>query len=305
MMAIMYHYVRPNPGQMVHLKYLGLDDFRRQLDYLEREEGLMDLEGFLRCVETRQAALRGAILTFDDGFRDHMDYVVPELLARKKWGIFYIPTGYYQNGKMHNAHRVHYLLGRFGGEEVLDRLTRLIEPRQLAVSDEKPYRKAVYQGQKVDRAATKVKRMINFDINHNEVDSILDHLMAQFCDQREVASSYYLTVEEIREIHQSGMIIGSHGCSHSVMSKLDLTQQDGEIRESFDFLEKVTGGLRVRTFCYPHGQPVSFTADTEKLLEKNNSAFSFAVGGRDITTADLAQRPQALPRYDCRFIHPC
>ena len=95
------------------------------------------------------------------------------------------------------------------------------------------------------------------------------------------------------------MIVGSHSVSHPVLSKLSPAEQQIEIEESLSFLEEVTGGLTVRTFCYPYGGFHSFTDHTEALLDRAGCLFTFNVESRDITSDDIKERPQALPRYDC------
>ena len=86
-----------------------------------------------------------------------------------------------------------------------------------------------------------------------------------------------------------------------VFSRIDGATQAREINESFAFLEQATGGLELRTFCYPYGGFHSFTSETERLLDAAGCRFSFNVEPRDIAAADLSGRPQALPRYDCNM----
>jgi len=102
-------------------------------------------------------------------------------------------------------------------------------------------------------------------------------------------------------MQQQGMIIGSHTTTHPVLSKLDYQQQQSEIDGSFKFIEDLTGGLTLRTFCYPYGGFHSFNSDTEQILTDNHVAFSFNVEPRDMEPNDLLKRPQALPRYDCNM----
>jgi len=109
-----------------------------------------------------------------------------------------------------------------------------------------------------------------------------------------------MTTEEIKTMHDGGMIIGSHTINHPVMARLSLQKQEYQIVKSFEFLEKIKASLpSLRTFCYPYGGFHSFTDETEKLLTDNQCVFSFNVEQRDINADDIAKRPQALPRYDC------
>ncbi len=76
MKAIVYHYVRPGAPGWDGLKYLHLDNFRRQLDWLARNGGFLSRRKFRDAIENGEPA-DGAILTFDDGFSDHYAHVLP------------------------------------------------------------------------------------------------------------------------------------------------------------------------------------------------------------------------------------
>ena len=98
MKAITYHYVRPDTLGLPHFRYLHIDDFRQQLDRFVANDDLVEREVFFRALESGAAPARGCVLTFDDGFKDHFDFVLPALEARGLWGIFYVPTGMYASG---------------------------------------------------------------------------------------------------------------------------------------------------------------------------------------------------------------
>jgi len=59
----------------------------------------------------------GVILTFDDGLRDHYKYVFPKLKEHNLWGIFYISTAPFHNKKLIDVHRIHMLVGKYGGRK--------------------------------------------------------------------------------------------------------------------------------------------------------------------------------------------
>jgi peptidoglycan/xylan/chitin deacetylase (PgdA/CDA1 family) len=216
------------------------------------------------------------------------------------WGIFYVPTGVYQTDKLLDVHRIHMLLGKNGGQPILNELLKLINDDMLSHKHIEEFRTLTYSNQWNDSPTVSVKRILNFFIDYRYRENVLDVLMNKFFpNERELKNSFYLTPDEIMRLHQAGMIVGSHSVNHRVMSKLSKEDQALEIRSSFDFLDRVTGGLPIRTFCYPYGGFHSFTKETEDLLTENGCAFSFNVEPRDISENDLKDRPQALPRYDC------
>ena len=61
----------------------------------------------------------GVLLTFDDGLRDHRDFVLPVLRERGLFGVFYVASGPAITGRILDVHKVHLVLGRMGGRAVL------------------------------------------------------------------------------------------------------------------------------------------------------------------------------------------
>jgi len=82
------------------------------------------------------------------------------------------------------------------------------------------------------------------------------------------------------------------------MSRLSVKEQELEISTSFNIIDQIVGGLKIKTFCYPYGGSYSYNEETLKALKKNNVLFSFSVDSKDIAESDINSRLQELPRYD-------
>ncbi|OOZ80618.1 hypothetical protein BOW50_01350 [Solemya velum gill symbiont] len=304
MKSIMYHYVRPDEPSLPHFRHLHVEDFARQLEYFGNEFGFVSKDDFLNCMESNEP-VDGVVLTFDDDFKDHFRYVLPELKKLGLWGIFYISTSPFTTRKLIDVHRIHMLIGKFSGKTIADALNDIIKEEMLSHSHVEEFQSETYTRQNNDSSTNHVKRCLNYYIDYKYRESVIDQLMSIFYpDEPDMIDDFYMTQPEIRIMNNQGMIIGSHTVNHPVMSKISLESQEREIRNSFDTLESITEGLPTRTFCYPYGGFHSFTNETEKLLEENGCHFSFNVEPRDIDQNDLLNRRQALPRYDCnQFPH--
>lgn len=297
MKAIMYHYVRIPDSRIPNFKFLHFEDFKKQLDYFQSNYQIID-----PLVISKSVAADGIILTFDDGLKDHFDFVMPELIKRNLKAIFYISTGVYQKNKLLDVHRLHILLGKYGGAFIYNRLKSLITDEMLVDAHVEEFKKLTYASQENDDFTTIAKRIVNYFIGYTYRENIMDQLMSDlFDDEEKLSASFYLSENEIRDMHNQGMLIGSHTVNHKVMSKLSGEEQEFEIEKSFSFIESITKGLKCKTFCYPYGGFHTFTNETEKILEKHHSSFAFNVEPRDIETSDLVERRQALPRYDCNL----
>jgi peptidoglycan/xylan/chitin deacetylase (PgdA/CDA1 family) len=301
MKAVMYHYIRPAPDELPNFRYLHLDDFCRQLDHLQAAFGFMPRDRFLALISDDAVPHDGVVLTFDDGFIDHYTYVLPELLARGLWGIFFVPTGVYDRHQPLPVHRVHLLLGRYSSLAILGALQELLRPEMLSAARAAEFESLTYRRQlDSDEATLRVKRILNYFVIDAWRIPLLDRLEARFPLGDDVFARLYMREEHLSALQQSGMIVGSHGVSHRVMSQLSLAEQRHEIDASLAFLETTLGPPPVRSFCYPYGGAHTFTQDTESLLRAAGCRFAFSVEERDVSRDDLARRPFALPRFDCQ-----
>lgn len=300
MKAVMYHYVRPVPEGLPYFRYLHKDDFAEQLDYFQAEFGLYTLEEFKADMARGDFSSGKVVLTFDDGFKDHIDYAMPEIIKRGSFGFFYINTYPYRENKVLNVHRIHYLLGKYGGEEMTRRVWNYLKKNMLSFAGNTDFQSKTYTRQSNDDATREFKRVMNYYIAPEHQTTVLDYLMEQE-DEAALLHKLYLSKADIKVMHDAEMVIGSHSVSHQVMSKLSAAEQRDEIYNSFADLEAITGAFLIKSFCYPYGGDHTFTRETEAILKQEGCALSFSVDPRDVTNDDFANRPQALPRYDCNL----
>ena len=293
----MYHYVRPFSGDFPFLKNLSFDNFKKQLDFFNKEFGFVKKDDFVGSFTGKTP--NGIVLTFDDGFSCHYDFVFKELIKRGLWGVFYIPTQPYIQGKLIDVHRIHVLLSKHSPKKLYDFLNDVLDDSFIEKDKIKEFRDKTYTDQKNDDYTNFIKKTLNYYISYQFRNNIINLLMEKFIpNENEIFEKFYLTKSQILEMHNSGMVIGSHTVNHPVMSKLNVQDQESEIKDSFQYLKGVIKSFDHKTFCYPYGGFHSFTNQTERILDKENCLYSFNVENRDIDINDVKSRPQALPRYD-------
>jgi peptidoglycan/xylan/chitin deacetylase (PgdA/CDA1 family) len=303
----------PDPKYFPHLKYLCIDDFRKQLDFFERAYGFVSKKDFFDSFKTGKSP-EGVVLTFDDGLKDHYDYVFPELKKRGLWGIFYVPvnTGdkIWKRFRLLTPHRVHVMLRDSGGVKVLAVLQKELWLNEIQIVPEykEKFENTTYVGLTDEDAAMEVKRIINYYLAERDRVKVTDAMMRVLFPvgfEEVLIERHYMTDKMLRKMSRNGMIIGAHTVDHPVMSKLDRGEQDHQIGSCFRYIE----GLRhfwkqPRTYCHPYGGKGTYNDTTLKILEEHNCLFSLDVNPRDVTDEDLRSNRQALPRYDCNlFTH--
>ena len=294
MNIIMYHYVRPNRIDYPFFKNLDLDLFSRQLDYFEENYGFISKEDYQYSIKTGKPK-RGVVLTFDDGFKDHYDYVLPELNKRGLWGIFYIPTGQYSLNKLLGVHRVHYLKGKFGSTYILEEVLKKTKDYMINPDLIDQFSKTTYHYSDRDDDEKKLQQLLNYYMDYKARDTILDSLMTDLFDESELFRETYMSKAEIIELHKSGNIIGPHTTNHKVLSRLSYDEQYYEINESLNFLTNLID-IKYKSFCYPYGYKSSYNDSTQKILRSLN--FDDACIFDNILT-NIKINKYELSRIDC------
>ncbi|MGO9061822.1 MAG: polysaccharide deacetylase family protein [Candidatus Binataceae bacterium] len=87
--------------------------------------------------------------------------------------------------------------------------------------------------------------------------------------------------------------VGSHGCSHRIMTRLPRLELERELRVSKEILENGLGS-KVRAFAYPKGSIKDFNGETEMAVREAGYEFCFTT----IPGTNLAgMNPLRLKRY--------
>lgn len=232
------------------------------------------------------------------GLSDHYHYVFKELQVRDLWGCFFISQQPYLTKHLLNVHRVHLLLGLYGGADVHKKMEEFFDLNSIDYKENEIFKKSVYLRQTNDEATTQVKKIINYYLSASEQNELLDKMAQKYL--KESIEQYYLLPSQIQQMYDAGMLIGSHGVNHSLMSKLSKEEQTFELCESFSFIKQLLGPEWLAAYCHPYGGKLSYNTETLEILKNLNCIFGFAVDPRDIVNTDFDDNNiYTLPRFDC------
>jgi len=299
MKAIMYHYVREFDNEYPNFRFLDIKNFRKQLDFFEKKYGFVSMEEWYDFTNFGKIdnVKNKVLLTFDDAMKCHFDFVFQELKSRGLWGIFYVPTAPYMGKKILDVHRIHLLCGKFDGKDLLNNLLEMISDDMVPDKKRKEFSSMTYTSQKNSQDVTTFKRILNYFIDYNFRERIIDEMVKKFSYNLD-AKKFYVPIESLKKMKENNMIIGSHSVSHPVMSKLSYKEQLLEIQNSFNFLDDIDC-LNHKTYCHPYGGFHSFDSNTIKILDQINVKYAFNVESKDISKKHITHSKQYLPRYDC------
>jgi peptidoglycan/xylan/chitin deacetylase (PgdA/CDA1 family) len=298
--AIMYHYIRSNSDFIPWLKYLDIDNFKKQLDFFEKKFWFVRKEDWINFINNKTNVPTWIILTFDDWLIDHYKYVLPILKERNLWWIFFVWTKQLRDGSILNVHKIHYLLWRFNPKNIYEKFVDILNDLNLESEIKKIENTIAYSEQEMDKYSLIIKK-INYSLDLNTQTIILDKLISIFWEATDIIwENLYLNEYQINEIKNWWNIIGWHAESHHLLSNFTYKELDHEINESNKFLSEIINS-EIDCFCYPYWWKDSYNSETIKRLKKSNIKYSFIVEPRDIKVDDIMNNKHLLPRYDCNM----
>lgn len=295
--VVMYHYVRPAyTGEGII--GLSVDDFDAQLGALCSRYRMLQPEEFHDRLASRLAFPDGScLLTFDDGLRDHYDYVLPVLRRHGVAGLFFILTKPLLEGRMATTHKVHLLRQRLGDREFRARVwERLPAKWRQPASDGGAGPQTARQRYRWDAPElAQVKELLNYRLPYPLTDRLIGGLFRRHVgDERKEAARFYLGRPELREMLSAGMAIGGHGHAHRIYARLKQAEQAQDVDRCLDALQQMTG-RSVWAFCYPFGKPSTFTPGTWAHLERRGIRCAFA---SEPGVNRVGDNPYAFKRVD-------
>ena len=265
---IMYHYVRDlKNSNYPKIKGLDISKFDDQLSFLNKNYNIISIEDFYEG--NFSSKKKSCVLTFDDGYIDHYDFVFDRLLKYKIKGAFYVPVDIIENSVVLDVNKIHLILASANEDLILDRI-RFHYSKLEMKNDLDNYINKINTSARYDTAKTIIiKRLLQTVLDLDTRSIICNNLINEFLNksEEEISRELYLNKNHISEMIENGMHFGSHGKSHFWFNSLDYKTQEYEIKESIKFLNSLYNEDYLLTMCYPYG---SYNDDTLSLMKKYN-----------------------------------
>lgn len=288
----MYHYVRPfDKIKNGNLRYLTTDQFNYQLDFFEKKFGILSPDEFKYNFK-KKIHTNKVFLTFDDGLKDHYDYVFPLMKQRGHKGIFFIPTSIFDCEIVLKVHKVHHLLSNYNSKKLYKDCLDLIDLSMINQDDNSS--SEIYKYSKHEDYEYKVKRLFNYQLNHRYSEIILEKIFKKYSVSRNIFKEIYLTENQLNEMREDGQIIGSHTVNHKILSSLNPENQKLEISKSFQSLSKFYSP-NFKAISYPYGYKFTYNKTTLSILENQKLNFGFIFDNNE----SLNFKKFEISRIDC------
>ena len=297
---VMYHYVRDiQRSKYPGIKGLEFEGFKRQLDYLEKNYNIVSAEDLIEfSVSGKVLPSNACSLTFDDGYKDHIDFVLPELLKRNLQGSFFIPVKPVVERDMLDVNSIHFILATCSDYSMLvSELNSLCYSYGISADALNEYWNACVTPEERydDEKVVYIKRMLQHGLPEEIRNNITRILFEKYVGEtsRSFAEKLYLSIDDVKTLANAGMYVGSHGCKHTWLSTGTFEEQKNEIEVSLGFLEAVGARSDNWIMCYPYGD---YNQDTLAILRSKKCAIGLTtnVGVAELNTPRLLE----LSRFD-------
>ncbi len=270
---VMYHYVR----DLKHSRYSdikGLDYalFKEQILYLKKHYNFITMEEMIDSIDHATPLPKKAVLlTFDDAYADHFDFVFPFLNQHKIQGSFYPPVKAIQEHIVLDVNKIHHILAsEIDKQKIIVALKSQLDKYRKEYnleSDSYYYDKLAHPNRFDTAEVIYIKRMLQVELNEDLRKIITNHLFEKIVGISEESFSreLYMNTDQIKCMKNNGMHIGSHGYDHYWLNSLPRDKQKQEIEKSLLFLDEIGCDRNYWTMCYPYG---GFNETTIELMSE-------------------------------------
>ena len=302
---IMYHYIRDlQYSRYPDIKGLDVSLFKEQLNYLSKHYHFVTMEMVIDSIENDKSLPNKAVLlTFDDAYSDHFNYVFPILNEFGIQGSFFPPVKALMEHTLLDVNKIHFMLAAEENKlkiitEINNELDQHREEFDLE-SNAYYYEKLAIPSRYDIAEVVFIKRLLQVELDEKLRKVITNNLFEKIVGVSEhiFSRELYMNLDQIKCMHRNGMHIGSHGFDHYWLGSLSEEKQKVEIEKSLKFLKQIGCDINQWTMCYPYG---NYNQTTLELLAENNCKLALT------TKVDIADTVHdnryTLPRLDTNDI---
>lgn len=305
---VMYHYVR----DLVHSRYprihgLQIELFREQVQFLKKNYNFVTVEQILDAYENnsvRDLPEHPVLLTFDDAYKDHFDFVFPYLEHEHIQGAFYAPVKAVTENTILDVNKIHFILASTPEEKLSQLLGELKYQLDYYRKDwnlhnyDYYFDKLAVANRFDSKEVIFIKRLLQVELDERLRKIITNDVFQKVVgmDEGMFSRELYMSMDQIKCMVDNGMHFGSHGYDHYWLNSLSKDKQKFEIQKSLEFIKEIGGDTNNWTICYPYG---AYDEDTISILKENRCKLGMTTR---VGVADLEDKQGdvifKLPRLD-------
>lgn len=280
MRVYMFHYV------MKEFNYFHFesDMFNECISKIKNEYSIIGLEAAKYINENDG---NHVMLTFDDGTKDHYEFVYPILKKYKVKGVFFLNSNIFEN-KILDIHLIHQLIAEVGAEKLYNDIQKLVKKEKIDIDKLK-----LINNTMDDYKMRYVKQLLQFALPNDMRNNFLEELILKYNISKDL-KDYYLTKNEILEMKSNGMDFGLHTSNHKRLDLLSKEEQANEIIQNLNILKSNNILPNIKAIAYPFG---SYNQETLEILKHLKINLGFTIN-KKLGCDNLLE----IERIDCNVL---
>ena len=205
--TVNYHYVRPiKNSRYPNLKGLEIKEFINQIKYLKKKYNIISGNDLIdRIIYKQKLPKRSCLLTFDDGYKDHYKYVMPELIKNKISGFFFPSAENIINSKVTDTNKIHFILNAKKNSVILKDINYFLKKNRLDLPDKKIIYKSFEKKFKKNGLDIKevkyIKYLLQSWVPKEIKEKCCNFLFKKYvkCDETKFSKELYLTKKRLKK----------------------------------------------------------------------------------------------------------
>jgi peptidoglycan/xylan/chitin deacetylase (PgdA/CDA1 family) len=262
-----YHRVLPSnkiDNSLVNIS-VSTDNFINQLNYLTKNFNIISLDELLLHLKSKSNEFK-IVITFDDGYRDNLNYAYPILEKFNAPATIYIITKFINNKFIPWWIKLDYFIKNQKKIDTNKKKLFNLYKNKLLLSDQLT----------IDKNVLSILGKNN-KLKYNNI----------FLDQKEIQ---YLSKQKL-------ITIGSHSHSHYNFSKLTEEQTLSEFKTSKSILENMIN-KKILHFSYPYGGYQNINFKFNKLLKNLGYLSAVTTVRKKLYMSDQFELPRVFINND-------
>ena len=298
---VMYHYVRDlKHSRYPEIKGLDIFHFKEQIYYLKKYYNFITMEMLIDSIDNNSLLPpKSVLLTFDDAYSDHFNYVFPFLDKQNIQGSFFAPVKAVTEHVVLDVNKIHFILAN---EEDKSKIIKEIKNELNKFRDDYNLKSDLFYFQKYAESSRYdsadvmfIKNLLQVGLEESLRKIIVNNLFEKIVGINEESFSreLYMNIEQIECMNRNGMHIGAHGYDHYWLGSLSRENQKSEIEKSIEFLNQIQSDINNWTMCFPYG---NYNELTIELLKEYNCKLALTT---EVNIVDLkTNNKYKFPRLD-------
>ncbi|MES9835279.1 MAG: polysaccharide deacetylase family protein [Candidatus Thiodiazotropha sp.] len=220
---------------------VDLDLFDEQIKFLKANFSILSLSDLQQGIYSERFVDGSCLITFDDGWVDNYTYAYPILKKYNVPATIFLATDYIGSDKSFWQEELTGIIKSSYHDkdrealEIID-LENILE---LSTSD------ALIKAQE---KIQELKSLPDFELH--DLIGRLKEIVVRHADSLSVDK--FLNWDQVKEMQADNITFASHGCSHSIMTKISEDQLQYELEESSAVIKSKTG-IYSYALAYPNG----------------------------------------------------